>query len=678
MKLRPEVEAALTQSLPTQRGTTKVNRLSICLILLLCTAWRFPPGSNVVDVTEMGAIPNDGLSDAAAFQHGITTRAANYGHILYVPAGVYDIPVPLVSKVLHGTPPTLKWAANLIIMCEEGAVLRVPAGSPAFANAAAPQALIQYASTQNNAPNPGSGGGDEAYRNTLDGCVIEDGGSNPGLNAVSWTCNNRGAIRDVEIRFAPGSGNIGITSLMFPGPCLIVDTKITGGNRAIVDPGLYYGWTYKNVEISGQRVFGIEANGNTTVIDGLRSTNTVPAVRATGAAAHLTLLDATLEGGAANRSAVELGAATRALLRDITSAGYQSAVKRGATVLPGAAVSEYLTHAAHSLFDPPAGTLRLPVLPVPTVYKSQREEDWADPRDYGANAADALDDRAGVQAALDSGQPIVFLPQGTPGVGQPLSSYRISGPLTVPCTVRRIVGMESKLIAHGTWPAGEPLFRLADACNWSDTLVVENLWATPNLQGGYMFDMADGRNLYIRDAQINGNNPGIRTYPTSGKLFLENVVLRELTIDGSEAWAWQLNSESILANPGIEVTNGGKLRVAFLKTEGMKDATLKCVDSECEVLGGKLMACIGQGLADIVGPAIRFEDSDASINYTNACGKPDIDLATWDVQVEETRAGVTLNVPYSVLPDYYVEGGHHLVMPLYTSRGKSAQMCEVE
>lgn len=649
---------------------------------LLLMASRFPPGSNTVDPLNYGAVPNDGLPDTAAIQ--AAARAAIwYGHIMEFtgpPGTEYLIDAPIVSQILHSG--VYKWVNNWIIQCDPGVVIRLANNSPAFQTPSAPHAMFEYASTTNNAPTPttASGGGNEGYRNTFDGaCELNTGSGNPGAAGIRWVVSNRGALRDVTIKSGDGFGVAGVLMGTWPGPGLIEGVTIDGFDYGTLDTWGQYGITYRDVTLLNQRVAGIKADNSMTSIEGLHSCNTVPAVRVNGNAGQLLLIDSQLDCGTSAQGAIQIGTGTYVTLRDVTSSGYGALVRKGTVFLTalGSSVTEWLAHSGFSLFDTEIASLRLPVELPPAEFTSSNAADWADPRSYGANPNTTADTRPGILAAIATGKPILQLVQGHAGGSSSslLSRYFISDTIDIPCSVKRIEGMESKLQVSSAFPLGHPTLRMADpTCTASDVTVVERIWGSG--KSAPFLEVSDARTVYVRDVQATSGSTGIAMLAGSGKLFLRDISALGMRIArGSSVWAWQLNPESFVATPEGMV-NEGTLRVLAMKTEGLSTGgypTLTArAGSRTEILGGMIMPCVGAP-----DPIIGFvlEDADFSASYMN-WGSKSLDDATWDVQVRETRVGETRKLLVGDVPTAVYETGNRAIVELYSAHGARAPQPE--
>jgi hypothetical protein len=638
----------------------------LCLLLL---GARFPPDSGVIDVRDYGAIADDGLDDWAAFR-AAQLDSAHVGRVMHVPDGAWDLSAPLKAQNAAGL-----WVANWVVHCQSrAAVLRIMPGSAAFQNASAPQGLLVFGSTNGNAPSSvASGGGDEGFRNSVYNCTIDRGTTNPGAHGIDWVCSNRGVVRGVRVI---GGGRDAISmARAYPGPCLIADSDLEGGARGLHMTQVQYGLTLRAVRMLGQTVRGIDASANLIHAEDVHiaPAGAVAAISMTSPGAQLTCIRCTFGGGAASRSAIELGADTKAFVRDSSAVGsaYASLLKQGAAVVPGIEQSEWVSHAA---IPPGATSLRLPELPPPAVFESEDPADWASPTHYGCAAGDTLDDLACAQQAADSGRPVLYFAS----VAAPLvPRWRFSGTLDIPCSVRRIVGLETIPVAHTGRPAGLPLLRFDAGCSWSDVTTVEGFWGQADLAGGAWIEHRDARTLYVRDLQGSTVNRGVAQLPGAGRLFLENVAIRTVEIAG-DAWAWQLNLEGIQSGPGSFVASGGRLRALGVKTEGLALGGAPTLQVQpgaaAELLGGLYMPCVGlnPGLPQL---GFLVEDGDFSASWTNWCSVTSKTAATWAVQVRATQDGVTTEVRADDLPSHVPGMGWKVLAPLYVSRRPGA--CEV-
>jgi len=134
-------------------------------------------------------------------------------------------------------------------------------------------------------------------------------------------------------------------------------------------------------------------------------------------------------------------------------------------------IAEYISKDATELFPSPDRTLRLTVEETPE-YTPPDPSLWANVLDYGAVRDASVDSTTGIQAALDSGKPVVWIPGKVNYQG-----YRVSGTLTVPASVKLIIGPQPLITAEGTYFADKnavkPVFRVA--AESPDPLIFEGI-----------------------------------------------------------------------------------------------------------------------------------------------------------------------------------------------------------
>ncbi|HVW87605.1 MAG TPA: glycosyl hydrolase family 28-related protein, partial [Bryobacteraceae bacterium] len=182
---------------------------------------------------------------------------------------------------------------------------------------------------------------------------------------------------------------------------------------------------------------------------------------------------------------------------------------------------------------------------------------WAVVTDYGAVPNDPGDDTGEIQAALNSGKPTVFLPSGT---------YRISGTLHIPSTVRRVLGVISQITIWNTQRAAYPVFSCDAASGGPVEIrsIVFDIYSVgkPSILNNCAVP------LVIADV-FNAN--GYENVPGKGlEVYFENAAIPGGVIQhGGRVWARQLDVE----NDATHVLNdGATFWVLGYKTEGSGDS----------------------------------------------------------------------------------------------------------
>ncbi|MBC8082029.1 MAG: hypothetical protein H7Z21_02355, partial [Hymenobacter sp.] len=615
----------------------------------------YPAGAEVVNVR---AAPynaaGDGVADdTQALQRAITE---NLGRVVYLPAGTY-----LVSNRLEAKSPDGKWNCGLRLRgeSEAGTVIRLRDNAGGYGAAAAPKAVVYTASSLfvetpygGGKDYPALGEGNEAFSNYVQDLTVDTGAGNAGAVALDYLCNNTGAVRHVTLK---GSGVTGLSLLRkWPGPCLVQHLTVQGFEYGIQADHFQYGITLEHLNLSGQRMAGIRNADNALFIRDLRSANTVPAVlNNVGGNGFVVLVDGTLQGGAAGVSAiVNTG---KLLVRNVTTTGYRSAVTTNAAVVPGAAVTEYTTEPARTLVPGgSAATLNLPVQEAP-MFTEADPANWANVVDYGANLGfnDWNDDFQAVQAALNSGKPVVYLPAGR---------CFVSSTLVVPPTVRQVIGFGTTLApTFGAFPdpaAPRAMFRVQGAS--ANPVIFEGFAIDKLHQGSPQpglvgWENATARAVVLKDLGVGESKYAYRSLPGAGPLFIENVTAGQWYFGpGQQVWARQFNAEG----GAQKITNdGGQLWILGLKTEGGNRVIETLGGGKTELLGGLLYPATNVGSADVAFTAVAAE---MSLSFATVAYDANQDYAT---HISETRGGPALTLGRGQLTGR----GLGVVVPLYSS-----------
>ena len=374
------------------------------------------------------------------------------------------------------------------------------------------------------------GGGNQAFFNSIYDLTV-DTGINPGAIGIDYMANNKGAIRDVTIR---GQGSIGLSlSRAWPGPCLITNVRIEGFDVGIASFSHYqFGVTFEHITLVNQKKFGIVNENNVFSIRGLTSTNSVPVIKSTGGFGLITLINGKFIGGSSGISAIE---STGALYtRNITTAGYKSAISNKGTIVPGKVVPEFVSQPVLTLFPSKRKSLQLPIQDAPEFNEDVSK--WTSVLAFGAKPNDDIDDAAAIQAAIDSGSSTIYFPTG---------AYNISRTVRVRRNVRKIVGMDSFIYPMFSMVLPNLSWRYEPGTNRE--VIIERL----NI-GGWM-EHASPQTLVLRDC----GHSNYRATSGAGSLFGENVMMGQWRFaPGQKVWLRQLNTEFTKAT---RIVNKGAL-----------------------------------------------------------------------------------------------------------------------
>lgn len=496
----------------------------------------FPADSNILNVKAFGALGDGVQDDTAAIQ-----SAYNRTGLIYFPNGTYMISAPIKA------PPRQGGAASRRIVqgqSRDGVVIRLKDNSAEFSDPAKPQPLILV-----------SWGVAQAFRNAVRSVTIDTGAGNPGAVGLEFFASNQGIVEDVAIRSGGANleGHVGLQLKGDNGPLMVRGLFIRGFTTGI-DANANAVAVFKDVRIEGQTGVGIDVR-NKSFFQGVESSNLVTALRISSPTT--VVLNAQLKSGAPDNPAIAYNAGT-AFLRDIVTTGYGKALG-GKGELAGPAIQEWTSGPPISLVGDLKQSLRLPMKDIPAVA-------WANPRSWKNAAKDGLTvTLESLQTALNSGASTIYFPAG--------SSSTLTGAVTVPETVERIIGCEAGLrapdkkkgvtfsIQRGTRP-----------------LLIERF---DTIYGMVELQIRSARPVIVRSMNIE--NIDLQQGST-GELFLEDVVSGTIDIRGQKVWAWQFDQEKsfkpetnaatdtslnpLAGLPRAGIRNeGGELWILGMKTE---------------------------------------------------------------------------------------------------------------
>jgi hypothetical protein len=588
---------------------------------------RVVPADAAVNVkTEFGAKGDGVTDDTIAIQRAISGAVGQVDpkSNLYFPSGTYVISKPLEWKLPNGTWMT---GADLIGQNRDRTILKLQNAAPGFGDPAAPKSMIITAS-QNAATD---GGGNQAFHNFIFDLTIDVGSNNRGANGIDYLANNRGAIRNVVITAPGGSGNFGLSmARKWPGPAMIEDVAIRGFSRGIFMAASQYGVTFENLRVARQTVAGIDNINNTLSIRRMVNSNTVPAIINGGA---ITLVESNLLGGALGSSAINNQGV--AFLRKVSVGGYTTLINDRGTAKNMPTNGEYssstplsLTGTTHSLSLPVPETPVVPNFPV---------SEWTGLG--AASTTDWIDDTAALQAALNSGKPVVYLRPG---------QIVVSRTLEIPNTVKAIVGFEGYIQATSGQFSGTtnaPIFRIHGSS--ADQISISYLVSKAN-PGVVDFENVGTGTVTLTDIHFGGS-------PIRGgdSWFLNDV-------EGGTAWnltrgqhiyARQFNNEQSTT----KVANDGAVFwVLGIKTERPGTVVESRNGASTEILGGMLYPA---GAVPAGQPGFLSVDSKQSLTFSvNAQAATN----RYDPLISTTIAGKTMLLKPPPEP-----GGFGSKVPLY-------------
>ncbi|NJK91858.1 MAG: hypothetical protein HC904_08555 [Blastochloris sp.] len=309
-----------------------------------------PEESGWINVKTLG-VKGDGVTDdTEAFR---SFKPANIHSVgtFYFPNGTY-----LLSDTLY------LGNKRLILQGEsrDGVVLKLKANSPGFGDVKKPKPFV---STHGPFMDPKSAMG-QAFKNSFYNMTIEVGAGNPGAVALNYLANNQGTIENVTFK-GQGKAGLGLVT-NWPGPSLIRNVLIEGFDIGVWSLIGQYSMTFENLTLRGQKEFGIFNRGQALFFRGLKSENSVPAIRNTTPVTNVVVIDSELSGGSGGAAidSTEMSKSDRytfqqlapgLFLRNVRTSGYAQALAfnaKGKTEqLPGGVVEEFSSTEAARLFS---------------------------------------------------------------------------------------------------------------------------------------------------------------------------------------------------------------------------------------------------------------------------------------------------------------------------------------
>ncbi|GAF88761.1 unnamed protein product, partial [marine sediment metagenome] len=319
------------------------------------------PDAGVINVKYFlyGAV-GDGVTDDTAAIRAAINDALGKRKIVYFPNGTY-----LVSdRLAWGAPSAWHCRMSFQGQSQANTIIKLKDSCPEYDDPNNPKAVVYTASLlYTSGPYaggkdwPGLGEGNEAFSNSIYNLTVDTGANNPGAIGIDYLANNKGAVRNVTIRSGDGSGVCGLDmTRKWVGPCLIKNVMIEGFDYGIAVDHPENSITFEHITVRNQNVLGVKNNNNSLAIRKLTSNNSVPSVRNTGYLGLIALIDSELTGGSPSVSAIENDSGVL-FARNITTSGYQSAIKNFGVVIAGANVDEFVSHDIEMLFPTEAKSL---------------------------------------------------------------------------------------------------------------------------------------------------------------------------------------------------------------------------------------------------------------------------------------------------------------------------------
>ena len=596
----------------------------------------YPAGSGVIDiVAEYGAIPDDGVDDTAAIQQAMADHVGR-NRTLFLRDGVYNISDTLEWIAENKPPGGSNNNTTLIGESQAGTILKLDDNAEGFGDAATPKIVLDTY----------FGNSGDSFGNYVEELTIDIGAGNDGAIALEFQTNNYGSVRDVTLRSSDPdyAGHTGLAmALNFPGPGLIENVTIDGFDYGFRAAPQEFSITLDNIVLRNQRQAGMRVWRTPLQISRVDAVLDVPVLENAnnpGSWGHVVLTDSTLVGTDASVAAIVNEAGSGSIVvRDTVTSGWAAAIDDGhldGATVPDGTVDFYSTYEPFELSDTVTRGLGLPVerydyetfereLPLSGAAAAHEFAAVNSAGDPGGQVDDLFDDTEAIQAALDSGAPVVFLRAG---------SWIVRDTLVVPPHVRRIVGADARItLESGLFVTGDPLFKIVGESEHGVSIEKIEVGGFGDPIGPFV-EHASTRALALRDV-LTGSLNSYANSVSGGKVFVDNLTGGTFVLEGQQMWARQLNLEP----PGLKIRNiGGDLFILGLKTEKAGTLVETLAGGRTEVLGG--LAYPSQPNDASIPMFVNHESSLAvSMPESSYLGG-----AWYDVWVEETRDGVVRKV----------------------------------
>lgn len=575
------------------KHTTRLLTI-FCAVLATCSsAWSahyvFPEDASIVNVKSLGAV-GDGVTDdtnairkavKAGIEHGRYATPA----FVYFPKGTYLVTGPLESKVAeHGW--SGGWRAGMLLVGEdmEKSVIRLKDNCPGYDNPEKPKWVVASGSESNKKTNPGdkplSGGGNRAFRHSVINLTVNTGTGNPGATGIDYVASNRGTIEDVIIKSEDGAGYCGLRlERNWPGPAMVKRLKIDGFDYGMRVGHYQYSMTFEGVKFRNQKKAAVLNQHNCLFFRKVLSLNDVPFLVNTGSHGHAVLLDSTLKSNTPGGTAMEL--AGEIFMRNVTVENFDVIVakrnKKGTTPqlkadTPASTTVEEWSSEVAMLFPSPKKSLNLPIKETPEFHTNDLAQ-WISVKqfenlairgavkDKDGNETEAVIDWApAIQAAIDSGKPVVYFPNG---------GYSVQQTVVVRGAAKKIMGFQSSLVMKGS--GGSTLVAHGDAKDKmshpallrfeggsSPFVVVEHM------RLGGILEHASKQAVALRHADLSGYR---NTPEGSGDMFTEDTIGGPWYVHHPQHfYARQLNCE--FGDKPLVENFGATMWIFGYKTEG--------------------------------------------------------------------------------------------------------------
>jgi hypothetical protein len=454
--------------------------------------------------------------------------------------------------------------------------------------------------------------------NSVRNLMIDTGRGNPGAVGLDFCGANNSGIHNVAVVSGDGLGVAGIDIRICPTMGYHDDITVRGFDYGVrMTPYHMTHNCFEFLTLEDQNKAGIQLNECSTSLRKVHSVNRVPALELTTNAAQAVVLDSVLEGQDASVPAIDAKSG-QVFVRNVEATGYCAAIEvKGKSNVGTLKVDEFVSGPVLSLRpDQTPHSLNLPIEETPGFDWEEDFSQWANVDAYGAKGDGQTDDSSAVQAAMNSGKPVVYFPKAV---------YQINTPVTVPSSVERVMAFYGSISGQ-----------LLVAEDSTQPLLIEDIGTSSRT--GVRHQASRTLVLsHVRCGYSNQNRkPGAKLFLNKGNGMGKND---RVFING-RFWVRFMNTEW-KKSPNF-TCNGADMWVFGYKVEGHMTNFESIHGGRLEVLGG---VCNEHGHSvDADTPVLRNVDS--SLCFVGCTNGPN----RFETIVEETIDGQTKRMKWEKCP----------------------------
>ncbi|NBC84457.1 MAG: carbohydrate-binding protein [Bacteroidetes bacterium] len=518
------------------------------------------PNSGYINVKDYGAQGDGSTDDTYAIQQAIDNNwtfcggHSNNYRTLYLPEGTY-----VVSN-------TIFWMRWLRFAGEgkDKTIIKLKDNASGYGNPGSPKPVLRCRFT-GLACSPYDGSENSSFNNYIEHLTVDCGSGNSGAIGIRYSQHNQGALRDVDIvSSSKGAIGLDLSETEF-GPGLIQDVYINNFSMGIETPGNVSHATMEHITIENCD-HALNCNFPMSIYD-LDVINCDRGITNTNMLSQLVLVDGYFTGGSSSYSAIENSRSM--YIRDISSSGFQSALKDNGTVISGNSIDERASGPhIDEVFPSPDEHLKLCI--EDPVEFNEPVSDWV----YVSNATE-------LKNAIANNESTIYLSF--------TQDYTITEPLVIDGNVRRIIGGQALINGNPSDfnDGADPMIIFRN----NQPLTIEHLnWQHYPNNPHCLIDTDQP----VHFKSSGRSNPGGDIKNTSnasgGKLFIEDALIDVLLDHPMDVWMRHLNVENN-PYPGesgrVYAENpGGNMWILGLKTEAVAKHVVTTGGGRSEVLGG--------------------------------------------------------------------------------------------